>query len=165
MRARQRRKSAAGCQARRRSVRRAGTALALAVLAGLAPVVDLALAAGGSPQLALVSATPYRSSAGTISLDIEGSFNFEDTVQLPLPVDVIVAQGDRSERFDLAGNVFASIAGGPEQPDAGPGVIAVKPREILLVLPSGFGAGAATVQIVARYKDETFTSNALGFTL
>jgi hypothetical protein len=143
-----------------RSLGRGGTAL-LFLLAG----VELALAGGGSPQLALVRATAYASSTATTTLEIEGSFNFEDTVQLPLPVDVIVTQGDRSVRFDLAGHVFTSVGGAPEQPAPGPGVIAIKPNKILLVLPSGFGSGAATVQLVAQYKGDTFSSNTLEFTL
>jgi len=160
MRARREHRAVAIFRALGGATRRAGAALAALLVAA-----GLARAAGGSPQLALVSATPYRSSTAAVTLALEGSFNFEDTVQLPLPVDVVIVQGDRTARFDLAGHAFKSIAGGPEQPDSGPGVIAVKQHSILLVLPAGFGAGAATVQILARYRGETFASNTLGFTL
>jgi len=160
MRARRKNNSTGICDAFRRSVGRACATLAMLLL-----VADLAIAAGGSPQLALVSATPYRSTAGAVTVAIEGNFNFEDTVQLPLPVEVIVAQGARSTRFDLAGHAFTTIGGAAEQPDAGPGVIVVKQHQMLLVLPPGFATGAATVQIVARYQDDSFASNTLEFTL
>jgi hypothetical protein len=145
-----------------RPPRRAGAVAVLALLLGGA---GSASAAGGSPQLALVQVTPYPSSAAVVTLELVGNFNYEDTVQLPLPLDVIVAQGDRITRFDLAGHAFTSVGGAGEQPDSGPGVIAVKQHAILLVLPSGFGAGATTVQLVAHYQGETFASNTLGFTL
>jgi hypothetical protein len=142
-----------------------GLAGAIAVLALLLGGAGSAAAAGGSPQLALVQATPFTSSAGAVTLELVGNFNYEDTVQLPLPLDLIVAQGDRTTRFDLAGHAFTSVGGAGEQPDSGPGVIAVKQHTILLVLPPGFGAGATTVQLVAHYQGETFASNTLEFTL
>ncbi len=142
-------------------LRHLGTGLVLVFL-----VVDLAAAAGGSPQLAVVRAAAHRSTSGSaVTLEIEGSFNFDDTLQLPLPVDVIVTQGSLSARLDLAGNVFTSVNGGAEQSSPGPGVISVTRNVILLVLPSAFASGPAAVQLVVRYKDVPFSSNQVNVTL
>ncbi len=142
-------------------LRRLGTGLVLLLL-----VVDLAAAAGGNPQLAVVRATAHRSTSGSgVTLEVEGSFNFDDALQLPLPVDVVVTQGSLSARLDLAGNVFTSVDGGAEQPAPGPGVISVTRSVILVVLPSAFVSGPATVQLAVRYKDAPFSSNQLSVTL
>jgi hypothetical protein len=108
--------------------------------------------------------TAYRSSSGTSTLKLEGSFSYADTVQLALPLSVTVTQGQLTARFDLSGNVFTST-GGAEQPVAGPGVISVAQREIVLVLPAGFSAGTATAQVVANYEGQPISSNRLSFTL
>ena len=142
-------------------LRRVSTGLVFLLLA-----VNLAAAAGGNPQLAVVRATPHRSASGAgVTLEVEASFNFDDALQLPLPVHVIVTQGSLSARFDLAGNVFTSVGGGAEQSSPGPGVIAVTRHVILLVLPSAFAQGPAAVQLVVRYRDEPFSSNRLDLTL
>lgn len=121
-------------------------------------------AAFTEPRLALMRVTAYRSTNGTSTLKLEGSFSYADAVQLALPLSVVVTQGQLSARCDLAGNVFTST-GGSEQPAAGPGVISFAPREIVLVLPAGFTAGTATAQVVATYGSQPISSNRLSFTL
>lgn len=121
-------------------------------------------AAFTEPRLALMRVTSYRSTNGTATLKLEGSFSYADTVQLALPLNVTVTQGQLSARFDLAGHVFTST-GGPEEPSGGPGVISFEKREIVLVLPAAFAAGTATAQVVANYEGQPISSNRLNFTL
>lgn len=138
----------------------------VAVLAAL--VVFAGTPAHGAftePRLALVRASAYRSTNGSTTLTLEGSFSFADAVQLGLPLNVVVTQGDRRTRFDLAGSVFTSTNGAPEQPLAGLGVVSITQRELVLVLPAAFSAGAATAQVIATYDGKTIASNQLGFSL
>ena len=143
----------------------------LRILAALGAIAVCVLIGGRvdaaftEPRLALMRVTAYRSTTGTSSLKLEGSFSYADAVQLALPLNVIVTQGQLTARFDLAGNVFVSTGGGPEQPAAGPGVVSFAPREIILALPTGFSAGAATVQMIANFDSQRISSNRLSFTL
>jgi hypothetical protein len=122
-------------------------------------------AAFTEPRLALMRVTAYRSTSRASTLTLEGSFSYADAVQLALPLNVIVTQGQLSARFDLAGSVFISTGGGTEQPAAGPGVVSFAPREIILALPPGFSAGTATAQVVANFGSQRISSNQLSFTL
>lgn len=122
-------------------------------------------AAVTEPRLALMRVTAYRAAGGAISLTLEGSFSFADAVQLALPLNVVITQNQLSARFDLSGNVFTTMAPGPEQPASGPGIVRITARQITLVLPPGFAAGAATAQITATYGSQPIASNRLGFNL
>ncbi len=138
----------------------------LSLLLGfLLPCSVAVQAAYTEPRLALLRVTPYRSTSGSVSLKLEGSFSFADAVQLALPLTVTITQGQLRARFDLAGNVFTSVAGGAEEPAAGPGVIAIAPRALTLILPAGFSAGTAAAQVTASYEGEPIASNRLSFTL
>jgi hypothetical protein len=139
------------------------THLAMGVL--LAVWAASSYAAITEPRLALMRATIYQSATGTRTLRLEGSFSFADAVQLALPLNVVITQGQLTARCDLAGNVTTSTSGGPEQSAAGPGVISFTQREIVVVLPSGFSAGEASAQIVATYEKLPISSNRLSFTL
>ena len=139
-------------------------AVAFAALAAVATVVP-AQAAFTEPRLALTRATPFRSDAGRISLELEGTFSFADAVQLGVPVSIRVTQGQSAVRFELDGGVFTSSGGGPEQPLAGPGIVAFTARSITVVLPAGFASGAATAQMTATYEGKPVASNRLGFSL
>ena len=146
--------------------------LGLAGRIPIAALVALVLFAGTpahgaftEPRLALVRASAYRSTSGSTTLTLEGSFSFADAVQLGLPLNVVVTQGERSARFDLAGSVFTRTNGAPEQPVAGLGVVSITQREIVLVLPATFSAGAATAQVIATYDGKAIASNQLGFSL
>lgn len=135
--------------------------LAIVVVCSINARTDAAFT---EPRLALLRVSAYRSTSGTITLKLEGSFSHADAMQLGLPLNVIVTQGALTARFDLAGNVFTST-GGAEQPASGPGVVGFAQREIVLVLPAGFSAGASTAQIVMTYDNRPISSNRLSFTL
>ncbi len=134
-------------------------------MALLALLSTTAPAANTEPSFAISEATTFRSAAGQITLRLQGSFSFADTVQLGLPLNVIVSQGQLAARFDLAGRVFVSVNGAPEEPASGPGVIKFAPREILLVLPPGFTSGAAAVQVFFVDGNRTVGSNHLSLSL
>lgn len=123
-------------------------------------MTGVAFAAYTEPRLALLRVTPLRSGAA-ISLRIEGSFSFPDVVQLGMPLQIVVTQPTLTARFDLNGNVFTSANGAPEQPAAGPGIISVAAREVVLALPPGFTTAATTIQAVATYEGKIISSNRL----
>ncbi|MBX3027101.1 hypothetical protein KF840_19540 [bacterium] len=133
----------------------------MAALAVAAPVI----AANTDPTFALTRASATRGSGERWTVVLEGSFGVADAVQLDLPLRLVVSQGDRSARFDLAGRVTVSVAGAPAQDAPPPGVLAVTSRTITLVLPVGFGAGDAVAQIVGTYDGEPIASNQLRFAL
>lgn len=135
---------------------------ALAVLLALA---SPAVAANTDPTFALTQASATRGSGERRTVVLEGSFGVADAVQLDLPLAVVVTQGARSARFDLAGHVSVSIDGAPPQDAPPPGVLAVTDRTITLVLPAGFAAGEAVAQIVGIYEGEQIASNQLRFSL
>ncbi|MBI3784012.1 MAG: hypothetical protein HY270_11490 [Deltaproteobacteria bacterium] len=139
--------------------------LAVLALAALLAAIAPAQAAYTEPRLALLRASSVHSSTGGISVQLEGSFSFPDVVQLDMPLQILVTQGTLAARFDLNGNVFTSVNGGPEQVTPGLGVVRVAARQIVLALPAGFGAGAATVQVVATYEGKPISSNRLGVSL
>lgn len=142
--------------------RRGGALLAALVLLLLAAPSG---AANTDPTFALTRATAARSSGERWTVVLEGSFGVADAVQLDLPLQVVVTQGTRSARFDLAGRVSVSIDGGPAQDAPPPGVLAITSRTITLALPAGFAAGDAVAQIVGTYEGEQIASNQLRFAL
>jgi len=150
-------------QSSARCARPTFTVLLLAALLSTAATVGYA--ANTEPSLALVSAAAARGSSGRVTVTLEGSFSFDDAVQLALPLQIVVAQGGRTARFDLAGNVTLSVDGGAPQPAASPGLVGITNRIITLVLPSGFDSGDATAQLLTTYEGKTIASNLLRFTL
>lgn len=133
--------------------------LLLAVALASAP----APAANTDPTLALMRATAVRSTSGRVTVTLEGSFSLADAVQLALPLDIVVTQGSRRARYDLGGQLWLSVAGGVEQPLAGPGVLAIDARAITLVLPAEFDTSEATAQILGGAGGESIASNRLRF--
>jgi hypothetical protein len=137
-------------------------------LAGLVAAVCIAGVAYGAntdPTLALIGASAARGSGGRTTVTLEGSFSFDDAVQLALPLQIVVAQGERTARFDLAGNVTLSLNGGAAQPAPPPGLLGITGRSITLVLPSGFDGGDATAQLLTTYDGKSIASNLLRFSL
>ncbi len=122
-------------------------------------------AAYTEPRFALTRVSSFASSTGRLTLKVEGSFSFADALQLGMPLSVVVTQGTVSGRFDLLGNAFVSLSGGPEQAAPPPGVVAVAQREITVVLPSNFTAGAAQIRVLASYDGKQLASNQLSVTL
>jgi hypothetical protein len=140
--------------------------LATALVSMLVAAPRAAHAASTEPRFAIVEASAFRAtSSQRISLRVGTSFSFADTLQLSLPLQVLVQQGALAARLDLAGNVFTSTSGGAEQPAPGPGILSVGEREILLVLPTGFVPGPATVQLSTDVGGQVLTSNSLTVTL
>lgn len=117
------------------------------------------------PRLALTRATVHHSASAVASVQLEGTFSFADLIQLAAPVNVYVMQGTLTARLDQAGNVYTSTAGGPEQPASGPGLVSLKEREILIVLPTGFHSGTATIRVEIIYDGGPISTNELGVTL
>lgn len=139
---------------------------ALGVVAAVAAIATPpAPAANTEPTFALTRATATRGTSGRATLVLEGSFGVADAVQLDLPLEIVVTQGTRSARFDLAGNVSVSLAGAPAQAAPAPGVLGITSRSLTLVLPAEFTSGEATAQIVGTYDGESVNSNQLRFTL
>ncbi|MBI1817452.1 MAG: hypothetical protein HYR72_20955 [Deltaproteobacteria bacterium] len=134
----------------------------LALMVAILMAAAVPLRAGTTePRLALMRATAVRSTAGRITLTLEGNFSLGDTVQLALPLDVLVTQGEVAARFDLAGDPPTGL----NQPAPDAGVISIGERAITLVLPAQFMAGEATAQIVATFDGKPLASNRLRFTL
>ena len=117
------------------------------------------------PTLALMRASAVCGASGRATVTLEGSFSFANAVQLALPLEIVVTQGTRSARYDLAGSVSVSVGGGPPQAAPPPGLIGMSDRTITLVLPAEFTAGEASVQVVGSYSGKTIASNRLGFGL
>jgi len=153
--------------------------LLLGLLLLFAPAT--ARAAGSSPLLTIAAADAFASSSGAVSVDVQGSFNFEDVVQGIFPAGMVVFQGTSFARFDQAGNVVSGSAallsngldatevpallslGSPASPPAA--LTRLRADRVTVVLPPGFSAGAASVVLYAVYEDQGFASNALSVTL
>src|SRR5215475_7094632 len=67
-------------------------------------------AGGSSPLLTIASVDAFASSSGALSVEVQGSFNFEDVVQGVFPAGAVVFQGTSFARFDQAGGVVAGSA-------------------------------------------------------
>lgn len=151
--------------------------LGLLLLAGPATV----WAGGSSPLLTVASVDAFASSNGVLSVDVQGSFNFEDVVQGVFPAGVIVFQGTSFARFDQAGNAVAGsasqLADGLDATEV-PALLAVgspavapaaltqlHADRVTVVLPPGFSADTASVVLYAVYQGQGFASNTVPVTL
>jgi hypothetical protein len=141
-----------------------------------------ARAAGTSPTLALVAADAFASADGGRLVTADGTFNFDDLVQIPFPAaGLLVVQGAHFARFDVGGGTregtSAAVADGVQPAElasvlaaggaaAAPArVVKIEPSRVSVVLPAGFTAGAATVVLFALHDDESFVSNAIALEL
>jgi len=138
-------------------------------------------AAGSSPLLTIAAADAFASSSGAVSVDVQGSFNFEDVVQGVFPAGAVVFQGTSFARFDQAGTVVAGTApllsGGLDpaevppllalgSPAATPSALTqLRADHVTVVLPPGFSAGPASVVLYAVYQGQGFASNTVSVTL
>lgn len=167
------------CRSSRDSERR-GRIRALLVLVALAMMVDAqpARAAGTSPTLALVAADAFASDEGGRLVTADGTFNFDDLVQIPFPAaGLLVVQGAHFARFDVDGGTregtsaavadgvqpaeLASVLGAGGAAAAPARVVRIEPSRVSVVLPAGFTAGAASVMLFAVHETESFVSNAI----
>jgi hypothetical protein len=136
---------------------------------------------GSSPLLSLASADAFATSSGVRSVDVHGSFNFEDVVEGVFPAGLVVFQGTHFARFDQAGAVAdgdaALLADGltaaevpalvPQgAPAAAPAALGqLRADRVTVVLPPGFSPGAASVVLYAVYEGVGYASNTLTVTL
>ena len=149
----------------RRARRRAGYGAGVVVILCMALVVAPVRAANTEPTLALMRASAARSTSGPITVTLEGSFSLADTVQLQLPLQVRVTQGSLAALCGVTGGASVSLGGGPPRDAPPPCVIGISDRTLTLVLPSEFGPGAATAQLLLMYENKPIASNQLSFTL
>jgi hypothetical protein len=151
--------------------------LGLLLLAGPTPV----RATGSSPLLTIATVDAFASSSGAVSVDVQGSFNFEDVVQGVVAAGAVVFQGTSFARFDQAGGVVSGSApllsdglDATEVPTlltlgsaaAPPAALAqLHADHVTVVLPPGFSAGPASVVLYAVYQDQGFASNTVSVLL
>ena len=152
------------------SKRRAATCalLSLAVATG-------AWAGATSPTLVLATGRPV-GAAPPYGVRLTGTFDFENVLQLEVPIELVVFQGSRFVRFPLGGDPLegttAAVADGIlSQSDLpaldaasspvgdGARVTALGPTAVGVALPSVFGPGPVTAIVVARLVEETVFSN------
>lgn len=139
-----------------------GAVLALS-LASAITADRSAQGANTEPTLALMRAAAVRAPSGRVTVKLEGSFSFADTVQLGLPVEIEITQASRVARCTLSGDVTLSTDGGGAQPAPPPCVLGVTDRIVTLALPAGFAAGDATAQLLLVHEGRQIASNRLGF--
>ena len=162
---------------KRRPPRRGRAALAL-LACGALLLAGEARAAGTSPVLALTAAGGAAAGNGDRIVSAEGSFNFEDLVQIPFPAaGLMVVQGTRLVRYEVDGSVVeatsATVANGvtPDElpallaltgaPAAPARLVRITANGVSVVLPADLAAGTALVLLYAHHEDEYFVSNAI----
>lgn len=156
-----------------RRLRNARLAAAAAVCVLALPAA--ALASGSAPVLTLSGGDAFVASDGARGVVATGSFNFEDRLQFGFPIGLMLVQGDRVVRYDVAGTITSTasplvadgvVVGeipalltltGPAAPPAA--VIQVRPDRIVVALPPEIGAGPAVVFLYAEKESESFMSN------
>src|SRR5215468_12775185 len=82
----------------------------LLALIGLLLLAGPAHATGSSPLLTIATVDAFASSSGSVSVDVQGSFNFGDVVQGVVAAGAVVFQGTSFARFDQAGRVVSGSA-------------------------------------------------------
>ena len=151
--------------------------LGLLVFAGPPP----AHAGGSSPLLTISTVDAFAGSSGAVSVEVQGSFNFEDVVQGVFPAGAVVFQGTSFARFDQAGSVVSGtaplLANGLDatevpallalgSPAAAPAaLVQLRADRATVVLPPGFSAGPASVVLYAVYQGQGFASNTVSVVL
>lgn len=140
-----------------------------------------ARASGSAPTLTLTGGDAFVASDGGRAVVATGRFNFDDRLQFGFPVGVLVVQGDRFARYDVAGEIVSASAGlvadGVDATDlpallaiagsaaAPAALVQIRPDRITVALPPEFVAGAATVLLYASKDSESFVSNVVSLEL
>lgn len=154
-------------------------AIAAALTAGLLGS-GAARGAGTDPTLALTGGEAIAGGGATM-VRLQGSLAFDDQLQFAFPAGVIVYQGTTFVRVPVAGGAVsgsaAFLADGLADtevqtllslgaPAAAPARLAsLQPNEVRVVLPAGFGSGAATAVVYAVLEGTGFLSNPIAVTL
>lgn len=163
---------------RGRETARRRAALACALAVAFAP--ELAAAGGSSPILSITGANGFATATAARSVVVTGTFNFDDLVQFIFPAGLVVWQGDHFVRFDVDGSVreghAAFAADGIDAteipallqagaPAAGARLVELSATRIVVALPPGFTAGAASTMLYADFDGDQFASNTLAVPL
>jgi hypothetical protein len=154
----------------------AGLAAAALLVAGAA------LASPTDPVLVL-DAVRSAAGSGAAWVRVDGELPGDDLVQIPYPLQLVVyesAPNPRFVRFDLGVGVVAGqsalLADGLDPAEAAALLAAGAPAadgallhvgsgRIEVLLPAGFPAGAASVQLFVLDDGEAIVSNAVPFTI
>ena len=154
----------------------------LILVAGSLLVGAPAVRAGSTSPLLVVSAASGSAAGGGRSAVFEGTFDFENVVEVGYPLQIVVFQGTRFVRYVVAGPVVtgtsAVFADGQltdvELPalitvgttaDAGVRIVTVTATGALVTLPATFTAGTTTVVLFTILPDGTVVSNPVDFVL
>jgi len=133
------------------------------------------------PTLVLVTAAGA-AAEGARSAAFTGSFEFENALQVGLPIELVVFQGTRFVRYPATGapktgdsaaladgvlsdNELAAFRQEGTAAPAGVRIITLAPDRIRVALPATFTAGPTTAVLFTILDDGGVLSNALGFTL
>jgi hypothetical protein len=130
--------------------------LAARLLIGLVVLIASVAHAGSSePKLAIAEATAS-SDTGVVSVEILGNFDYDNAVRLGYPLSVLVTQGTSMARMLFDGRVGTGDAwtdlSPPAETPGAPGVIAIGPERLTVVLPSSFTpGGTAALRLEALF--------------
>lgn len=144
---------------RRRSARR----IAAGLMIGMLFVASAAHAGSSEPKLAIANASAS-SDGGVVSVEILGNFDYDNAVRLGYPLSILVTQGATMARLLFDGRVGTGDAWTNLSPPAdvpgAPGVIAIGPERLTVVLPPSFTAGSpATLRLEALFVIEGATTS------
>lgn len=127
------------------------------------------------PALAIEEVTATPGAKGML-VRINGTFPFEDMVQLPYPLQVFIHQGERFVCYQLPWGVLAgkdeifedglseeAVARIAQvaKPDKHAKVVQVSDSQIRVQLPDDFPEGTAEVQLFVMYEGAPIFSNAM----
>lgn len=143
---------------------RVGLGVMVAMLVALSPAGGRA--GSTEPELAVTDATTSVED-GVVTVDVLANFEYGNYTRLGYPVEVVISQGPTIARLNLDGTVTVAVGGGaPVSDPSAPGVIAIAPESLTVVLPAVVAAGgsSATLQLEATFDGTTLNSNAVEVT-
>lgn len=123
------------------------------IVLGLALCAASILHAGSSePKLAIAEAAASIE-ADIVTVEIVGNFDFDNAVRLGYPLSVVATQGATTARLLFDGRVGTSDSwtdlSPPSDVPGAPGVLAIGPERLTLVLPPVF---AASIPVALRLE-------------
>lgn len=140
-----------------------------------------ATASGTSPPLAIQSVeVDYTKEDGTL-VRVDGTFPFEDLIDLPYPLQLLVRKkekflcfsvpwgpmgGELEELKDLKDGLTSEVVdliGIFAQPDSEAKIVSVGPKRMEVLLPPDFPTGDAKAQIFVMYLGAPLFSNPVAF--
>lgn len=138
------------------------TALVLALLAAAA-LTPGAYAGSSEPKLAIATASAS-SEDGVVTVEVVGNFDYDNAVRLGYPLSVLVTRGTTMARMLMDGRVGTGDAWTNLDPPSGvpgaPGVIAIGPERLTVVLPPALSApGVVTLRLEALFVIDGSTTS------